>query len=246
MKNSSATPETSTERPEISTKRPNLLINRNFALLWSGQIISIVGDFVFDTILILWIATLIAQGQSWAPLAVSGILLSASLPVFIIGPIAGVFVDRWNKRRTMLWMDALRAILILLLLLPAGILPLPFLVAGRLPIFWQLGLIYSTVFLTSACTQFFGPAIFALIGDIVDEPHRARATGLTQLIASLGAIIGPSLATLLFFKAGVQWALLLNALSFVVSFLAILAIRPPQTVVSGELESQGNFFREFG
>ena len=246
MKNSSATPETSTERPEISTKRPNLLINRNFALLWSGQIISIVGDFVFDTILILWIATLIVQGQSWAPLAVSGILLSASLPVFIIGPIAGVFVDRWNKRRTMLWMDALRAILILLLLLPAGILPLPFLVAGRLPIFWQLGLIYSTVFLTSACTQFFGPAIFALIGDIVDEPHRARATGLTQLIASLGAIIGPSLATLLFFKAGVQWALLLNALSFVVSFLAILAIRPPQTVVSGELESQGNFFREFG
>ena len=246
MKNSSATPETSTERPEISTKRPNLLINRNFALLWSGQIISIVGDFVFDTILILWIATLIVQGQSWAPLAVSGILLSASLPVFIIGPIAGVFVDRWNKRRTMLWMDALRAILILLLLLPAGILPLPFLVAGRLPIFWQLGLIYSTVFLTSACTQFFGPAIFALIGDIVDEPHRARAAGLTQLIVSLGTVIGPSLATLLFFNLGVQWALLLNAFSFVVSFLAILAIRPPQTVVSGELESQGNFFREFG
>ena len=239
MKNSSAT-------SEISTKKPALLINRNFALLWSGQIISIIGDFVFDTILILWIATLIAQGQSWAPLAVSGILLSASLPVFIIGPIAGVFVDRWNKRRTMLWMDALRAVLILLLLLPAGFLPLPFLDAARLPISWQLGFIYGTVFLTSTCTQFFGPALFALIGDIVDEPYRARAAGLTQLIASLGTVIGPSLATLLFFKVGVHWALLLNALSFVVSFLAILVIRPPQTVVSGELERQGNFLREFG
>jgi MFS family permease len=239
VKNSSAA-------PQISIKKPALLINRNFALLWSGQIISIVGDFVFDTILVLWIATLIAQGKSWAPLAVSGILLSASLPVFVIGPLAGVFVDRWNKRRTMLCMDALRAILILLLLLPTGILPLPFLVASRLPIFWQLGFIYGTVFLTSTCTQFFGPSLFALIGDIVDEPYRARATGLTQLIVSLGTIIGPSLATLLFFKVGVQSALLLNALSFMVSFLAILALRPPQTVVSGERERQGTFLHEFG
>src|SRR5205085_2415498 len=104
MKNSSVT-------PTISTEKPGLLINRNFALLWSGQIISIVGDFVFETTLILWIVTLIAQGQPWASLAVSGILLAASLPAFIIGPIAGVFVDRWDKRGTMLWVDALRAIL---------------------------------------------------------------------------------------------------------------------------------------
>src|SRR5437763_8151585 len=213
MKNSSATPETSTERPEISTKRPNLLINRNFALLWSGQIISIVGDFVFDTILILWIATLIAQGQSWAPLAVSGILLSASLPVFIIGPLAGVFVDRWDKRRTMLWMDALRAILILLLFLLAGWGPLPFFAALQLPLFWQLALLYSTVFLTSACALFFQPSLLSLLGDIVDEPYRARAAGLLQLMGSLAIVIGPSVGTLLFFKIGVQWALLLNALS---------------------------------
>ena len=99
MKNSSAT-------PEISTERPGLLINRNFALLWSGQIISVVGDFVFETTLVLWIVTRIAQGQPWAPLAVSGLLLAASVPVFIIGPLAGVFVDRWDKRRTMLGMAA--------------------------------------------------------------------------------------------------------------------------------------------
>src|SRR2546429_9281261 len=105
MKNSSATPETSTERPEISTKRPNLLINRNFALLWSGQIISIVGDFVFDTILILWFETLIVQGQSWPPLPVSGFLLSASLTFFIFGHIPGFFVFRVIKLATILCKD---------------------------------------------------------------------------------------------------------------------------------------------
>ncbi|HEX3641028.1 MAG TPA: MFS transporter, partial [Ktedonobacteraceae bacterium] len=114
MKNSSVISITSPEKSR-------LLINRNFALLWSGQIISIAGDFVFETTLILWIVTLVAQGQPWIPFAVSGILLTTSLPALIIGPIAGVFVDRWDKRRTMLWTDALRAILILLLLLSTGI-----------------------------------------------------------------------------------------------------------------------------
>lgn len=223
--------------PTISTEKPGLLINRNFALLWSGQTISIVGDFILETTLVLWIVTLIAQGQPWAPVAVSGILLATSLPVFIVGPVAGVFVDRWNKRSTMLWMDTIRVIVILLLFLPATI---------RIPIFWQLGLIYSIVFLASTCAQFFEPSLLTLIGDIVDEPHRARATGLIQLMASLAVVIGPSLATLLFFTIGVQWALLLNALSFVVSFLAILAIRPPQVAVAGGLERQSNFLHEFG
>ncbi len=227
----------------MAVKRPNLFINRNFALLWIGQIISIAGDFVFDTTVVLWIVTQIAEGQPWVPLAVSGIFLAASLPVLIIGPIAGVFVDRWDKRRTMLWMDALQAILILLLLLITGI--LPFLGAGELPIFWQLGLIYSTIFLTGICAEFFDIALLALVGDIVEEPYRARAVGLTQFIVSIGAIVGPSLATLLFFTVGVQWALLLNALSFVVSFFAMLAIRPPQPVASEEQEAQGNFFTEF-
>ncbi len=227
----------SSATPTISTEKPGLLINRNFALLWSGQIISIVGDFLFETTLVLWIVTLIAQRQPWAPVAVSGILLAASLPVLIIGSIAGVFVDRWGKRSTMLWMDAIRAIVILLLFLPATI---------RLPIFWQLGLIYSTVFLASTCAQFFEPSLLTLISDIVDEPHHAYATGLIQLMASLAVAIGPSLATLLFFTVGVQWALLLNALSFVVSFLAILAIRPPPVAVAGGLERQSHFLREFG
>ena len=95
--------DTTTASPSGASKKPGLLINRDFALLWSGRSISLIGDFAFDTTLILWIATILAKGQPWAPLAVSGVLLATSIPVFFIGPIAGVFVDRWNKRQTMLW-----------------------------------------------------------------------------------------------------------------------------------------------
>lgn len=121
-------------------KKPGFLINRNFGLLWSGQAISQFGDFAFKTTLMLWIGVIIAHGQSWAPLAVSGVLVATSLPIVLVGPLAGVFVDRWDKRHTMIAMDALRATLITLLLL-ISVVPLPFLPGGRLPIFWQLGAI---------------------------------------------------------------------------------------------------------
>ncbi len=98
-------------------KTQTLFINRNFALLWFGQVISMLGDYVFTTTLTLWVVTTIARGQSWASLAVSGLLIASTLPTFLIGPFAGVFTDRWEKRRTLLWMDTLQALLILSLLL---------------------------------------------------------------------------------------------------------------------------------
>ncbi len=191
---------------------------------------------MFSTTLVLWIAAIIARGQTWAPAAVSGVLLATSIPTLLIGPLAGVFVDRWDKRHTMLAMDATRAVLIALLL-PVAI--------GKLPALWQLGAIYTIVFLASACAQFFNPARFALIGDIVDEPERARASGLSQTTYSLAVIIGPPIAAPLLFTVGVEWALLLNALSFVVSFLAILALHIPTSPSGAAAAARGNYFQDF-
>jgi len=96
-------------------------INHKFSLLWIGRTISITGDFFFNTTMILWFTTNIARGQSWAPLAISGVALAEIIPTLVVGPIAGVFVDRWDKRRTMLLMDVLRTVLIALLLLTTGL-----------------------------------------------------------------------------------------------------------------------------
>jgi hypothetical protein len=70
------------------------LINRNYAKLWYGQAVSAVGDTVFGTTLVLWVSQVLARGSSWSPAAVSGILVAAGLAVALVGPIAGVFVDR--------------------------------------------------------------------------------------------------------------------------------------------------------
>ena len=233
-----------TETPSAPVKRPGLFINRNFGLLWVGQAISNIGDTIFDTTLVLWIATTIARGQAWAPLAVSGVLLAVSVPVLVVGPIAGVFVDRSDKRRTLLWSDLLRGILVLLLTLTSGIVPLPFVAGGRLSVFWQLGTIYSVVVLSSVCAQFFIPARLALMGDIVQKPHRARAFGQSQATFFLAIVLGPAIASVLFFSVGVPWALALNAISFFVSFLAVLLLRAPRPARSVAPGQDGHLLRE--
>src|SRR6266487_5096001 len=73
--------------------------NRNWRLLWTGQAVSMIGDMVFYTTVMLWIATVIAKGEPWAPAAASGALMATAVPVLLIGPIAGVWVDRWDRRR---------------------------------------------------------------------------------------------------------------------------------------------------
>ena len=237
--------KTAIQPATVVKQKPGLLINRNFALLWVGQAISVVGDGVFDATLALWIVTQVASNRPWAPLAVSGVFLALSLPPLIAGPLAGPFVDRWNKRQTMLCMDAFRTLLILLLILATGLLSLPSLSHSQSSIFWQLGIIYSVVLLASVCAQFFEPSSMALIGSIVEEPLRARASGLNQVTMSLAIIIGPPLAALIFFGLGVQWALLLNACSFAASFLALLAMRVPRERQTSRAEGQKQFRHAF-
>jgi MFS family permease len=223
-------------------RMPSLFINRNFRLLWSGQTISVIGDLLFDTTLVLWIASQIAQYQTWAPLAVSGVLAAAAIPTLLVPTFAGVFVDRWDKRLTMMRMDVIRSVLILSLLLITGIISLPFV----LPIIWRLGIIYTVVFLAACCAQFFNPSQTALIGDLVPEPLRARASGLSQVTSAFAVIIGPPLATVLYFTVGVRWALTADALSFVISLVTLLAIRAPRAARSVMPGERGHFWRELG
>src|ERR1700730_2707138 len=88
------------------------LINRNYAKLWYGQAVSAVGDCVFGTTLVLWVSQVLASGRAWAPAAVSGILVAAAAAFALIGPVAGVFVDRWNRKSTMMRTEVIRAAMV--------------------------------------------------------------------------------------------------------------------------------------
>lgn len=213
------------------------LINRDFARLWYGQAVSTVGDFVFDTTLILWIAVKLGAGQSWAPAAVAGVALATGIAIFTVGPLAGVFVDRWNHRRTMLGTETIRAILV------GGLAALSFLPVSALPVGVWLAVIYVTVFCVNSVGQFFGPSRMATIADIVQgEEDRTKAFGIAQATNSTASVLGPPLAAPLMFTAGFQIALVFNALSYVFSWFAIRSVRARDT--SGGDSHEGSSVRK--
>jgi MFS family permease len=202
----------------------NRLVNRNFARLWYGQAVSSVGDFAFNTTVTLWVAVKLGAGKSWAPAAVGGLLLAATAAIVVVGPIAGVWVDRWDRKRTMLATEVVRGAV-------AGCVALVSLVAPRdLPVGIWLTLIFVMVFLLNAASRFFIPARQVIIGQVVSgEADRTRAFGIGNATNATAGMIGPPLAAPLVLTAGVTWALAFNALSYVVSFVAIRSVQVPET-----------------
>jgi MFS family permease len=212
--------------------------NPQWRKLWTGQAVSLVGDFVFNTTVVLWIAVDIARNEPWAPAAVSGALAVAAAPIFLVSPIAGVYVDRWNRRRIMLACDLIRAAAIALVL----IVPL----AGtRWPVALQLGLVYVALALISSTSQFFGSARFAILAGVVPAEQRGQAFGLGQATSSIAAVLGPPLAAPLLFDAGVTWALIFDALSYLVSFTAVSLVTVTETGTEHDPGGRPSFIAEF-
>lgn len=197
---------------------PGLRRNGNWRWLWLSQAVSLTGDSVFEITVMLWVAAVIAKGQTWAPTAASGVLVAAAVPILVVGPLAGVWVDRLDRRRIMLAADAGRAILI------ASLIAVP-LLGRQLPADEALAIIYVVVAAESSLAQFFNPSRLALIGLIMPSEDRPQASGLLQATNSTATIIGPPLAAPMLFAAGPQWALIVDAISFGLSFAAITRVR---------------------
>jgi MFS family permease len=193
-----------------------LLINRNYTLLWFGGTISQIGDVLFTMMLILWVGTLL-QNQRAAPLAVSGVVLASTLPALLIGPFAGVCVDRWPKQRTMRLMDALRAVLVCSLVPISGPLPLPLAV--------KLTIMYLVVAAVSGLSQFFTPATKAILKEVVPEEQLTRASALTVGGGVCAWAIGSACAGICYVSLGIGWAIAANAASYACSWVLVGRMR---------------------
>ena len=209
--------------PEDARKRSTafgLLINRNFTFLAIGQGISNIGDFVYSTTLLIWVFTLTHSAA-----AVSGVLIAQYTPIFLLGPVAGVFVDRWNRRTTMIVSDVARAV--------AALLPLVVPEPLRLPA------IYASVFVIGGFSRFFMPAKSAVLQVIVPGEKQPQAASIGQATFALSFIIGPALASPLYFLVGPFIAILINAVSYGVSALTIFAIRASREALHPALLRNG-------
>lgn len=181
---------------------------RNFALLWSGMTISLLGDGMY-TVAIAWTA----YELSGAPTALSLVGLSATVPQLVLVLLGGVVSDRFERWRVMLGADVLRAFVVAMI----GALALTDVL--RL---WQL---VALVALYGIGTAMFVPAITALVPELVPSDRLLEANALNQVSRPLMLrFLGPALGGLLIAKLGVGWAFVADAASFGASLAALVAI----------------------
>lgn len=199
-----------------SHQHSSLFKNRQFSLLWLGQTLSITGDYFFSATMALWIIDRLARGASWLPLATGAVAMAVVLPSLVVGPLAGVWVDRWNSRWTMLGTDGLRTALVTLFLV------MTLVISDRTVLLMGC---FATLVLIASGQQFFLPARVVVVADLVSQEQHAAAYGSLQQAAYLGQIVGPALAAPLYFALGPTGAILLDVLSFLLSVLCLLLLR---------------------
>lgn len=183
------------------------LRNRNFFLLWIGQIISQLGDRLGQMALIAFVY-LRAPGSS---MQIAKILSFTIIPVFLIGPLAGVYVDRWDRRRTMYICDFMRSLLVL-----------------AIPLFLfytkNLAPIYLIIFITFSIGRFFVPAKLSILPDLVENKNLLVANSLINTSGMIAAVLGFGISGVLVERLGAKSGFYLNSLTFFVSGVFIFLI----------------------
>jgi MFS family permease len=214
-------------------KKTSLPRNRDYRFLWIGQTFSLIGDYFFWATTAIWIIDKLARGVSWLPLAAGSVSLAFVMPSLLVSPFVGVWVDRWNKQKIMIWTDGMRAILVALFLL------MTLVISDR-----SLLLIgcFVVILLVASGQQFFLPARVAITHDLVSEEQHMQAYGLLQHSEFLAQIIGPTLAALVYFALGPTLAILLDVLSFLFSLLTLLSLHI--SVQEKDQSQQMGFWRE--
>lgn len=189
---------------------------RGFRLLWTGQAVSSLGN-VLQTVAIAWLVL----DLTGSPVALGGVLLSASLPGTLVTLIGGVVADQYNPRTVMVWSDTIRAAAIGLVAALA--------IQGTLGI----GELVVLLAIHGAAGGFFAPSANSIVPRIVPEENLPAANSLSQVTPQLAMITGAPLAGALVGMLGPGPVLALNAASFAASALAALAIRLPDRGADG-------------
>jgi MFS family permease len=178
--------------------------NRDFSLIWMAQLISTMGGALSSLA-----ASIYVFRVTDSALSVGLMLMATAAPSLLVGLFAGVFVDRYDRKKIMIIADVLRAVLVVLI---------PFLVP--LSIVW----LYVIVMLTSAIGQFFDPAHESVLPEVASEKELAAANSLIAISSFGSTAIGFAAAGLIASAANINWAFYLDGASFVVSAVCIYMI----------------------
>lgn len=199
------------------TKSVYRCVFRNYTLmlLWSGQTISTVGDAFFN-LAAMWVV----YTQSGSALQTALVQVIWQLPSILIGPLAGIWADRGDRKKIMVVTNVLSAAVVgaLAATTPAG---------GHL----SRVFVFVAVFLLNSLAMFLAPAQFSIMPEIVDRDLLATASGLFSTATGAASLLGNAMAGVVIAAVGAAWAFVVDALSFLVAALSIAASSLPARAI---------------
>lgn len=184
--------------------------NRDFRLLWLGQVVSQLGDW-FNTIALYALVLEITGGSGRA---IGLVLVTRFLPTVVLGPFAGVIADRFDRRAVMIVSDIARAFVVL-----------GFLFIRRPE---QLWMIYALSVLQLALSTFFEPARSAALPSVVNDRELVTANTISSVTWSAMLTLGAAIGGLIAGWFGVRAAFILDSLSYLASAALIFSLRLPR------------------
>ena len=187
------------------------LWNKNFFLLWQGQLVSMLGDILYMIALDFWILDI--TGST----GLMGLLSALTmLPRIVLGPFAGVFVDKWNRRNIIVLTDFIRGIVITFVGI-AGIFG-----------FIQIWMVFIVGIISGLCSAFFGPAVNSIKPELVHESKFVKANSVTSLATSGMDMIGSAIGGVIYVAIGAPYMFLANGISYLISAFTEIFITEPK------------------
>jgi len=206
-------PDANSPRPRNLGFMVRALRHRNFALFFSGQIISLVGTWL-SLVATSWLVYRLTRDEGHAALILGVVNFASQIPIFLLAPLAGVWLDRWNRHRVLIATQALSMVQSFAM---AG------LVLSDHISLWQ---ILSLSVLQGIVNAVDIPTRQSFLVEMIDRPEDlSNAIALNSSMVQAARLVGPAIAGLLIYEFGEGLCFLIDGFSFLTVLGALLAMR---------------------
>ncbi len=190
---------------------------KKFAIIWSGQLFSILSSATAQFAIVLWIGMETGSAEALAYATIAGLL-----PQIVLGPFAGVFVDRWNRKWTMIGADLFVAFC-----------------SALIALFFYLDIvelwaIYILLTLRSIGGAFHTPAMKSAVPLLAPKSALVRIAGVNEVIQSISIICGPILGAIGLLHFGMSAVMLLDVVGAVIACTALAFVHIPQVTQAAQ------------
>lgn len=214
---------------EVRNLKLNILKQKDFLLLINGKFLSLIGTQMQDFALSLYVLKITGSATKFA-----SVLAVTFIPAIIVGPIAGVFIDKFNRKKILIYLDIISGIIVLLY---AAI----YNAYSKLP----LAFIYILVILLSLISLMYNPTVRTVIPSILKKEELLEGNEIDSFVLSFGNFIAPALAGMLLSFSGLFIILIINSISFFLSAIFEMFINIPIIEKKHEKISFNSFLKDF-